>query len=101
MLADMEREAMNQLTPLAANVVGNTTPVNSMVNNYFANLGNQGLFRERKQHTIQAKANLKYDTYPYKPAIWLFYPFPYGGFTMDNLSNNPYNIDYMKNKGLI
>ena len=40
---DSEREAVNQLTPLAANVVGGTTPERSMVNDYFANLNNTNL----------------------------------------------------------
>jgi len=26
---------------------------------------------------------------------------PYGGFTATNLANNPYNIDYLKTRGLI
>ncbi len=38
-----ERDAVNQLTPLAANVVGGTTPQRSMVNDYFANLNNTNL----------------------------------------------------------
>jgi len=41
--SDSEREAVNQLTPLAANVVGGTTPERSMVNDYFANLNNTNL----------------------------------------------------------
>jgi len=38
-----EREAINQLTPLAANIVGGTTPQRSMVNDYFSNLNNTNL----------------------------------------------------------
>ena len=34
-----ERDAVNQLTPLAANIIGDTTPQPSMVNQYFANMG--------------------------------------------------------------
>ena len=95
-----EREAMNQLTPLAANVVGNTTPVNSMVNNYFANLGNQGSVSDVQTAYDQAKANLNMILTPTNQQFGYSAAFP-GGFTMDNLSNNPYNIDYMKNRGLI
>jgi hypothetical protein len=95
-----EREAMNQLTPLAANVVGNTTPVNSMVNNYFANLGNQGSASAVQTAYDQAKANLNMILTPTNQQFGYSAAFP-GGFTMDNLSNNPYNIDYMKNRGLI
>ena len=95
-----EREAMNQLTPLAANVVGNTTPVNSMVNNYFANLGNQGSTSDVQTAYDQAKANLNMILTPTNQQFGYSAAFP-GGFTMDNLSNNPYNIDYMKNRGLI
>ena len=95
-----EREAMNQLTPLAANVVGNTTPVDSMVNNYFANLGNQGSASAVQTAYDQAKANLNMILTPTNQQFGYSAAFP-GGFTMDNLSNNPYNIDYMKNRGLI
>ena len=95
-----EREAMNQLTPLAANVVGNTTPVDSMVNNYFANLGNQGSVSDVQTAYDQAKANLNMILTPTNQQFGYSAAFP-GGFTMDNLSNNPYNIDYMKNRGLI
>jgi len=42
-VSDSEREAVNQLTPLAANVVGGTTQQASMVNNYFSNLNNTNL----------------------------------------------------------
>ena len=35
-----ERAAINQLTPLAANIIGGTTQQSSMVNDYFANLNN-------------------------------------------------------------
>ena len=38
-----ERDAVNRLTPLAANIVGETTPERSMVNDYFANLNNNNL----------------------------------------------------------
>ena len=38
-----EREAINQLTPLAANIVGETQQQPSMVDNYFANLNNTNL----------------------------------------------------------
>jgi len=38
-----EREAINQLTPLAANIVGGTTQQPSMVNDYFSNLNNTNL----------------------------------------------------------
>jgi len=95
-----EREAMNQLTPLAANVVGNTTPVNSMVNNYFANLNNQGTTSDVQTAYDQAKANLNMILTPTNQQFGYSAPIS-GGFTMANLSNNPYNIDYMKNRGLI
>ena len=95
-----EREAMNQLTPLAANVVGNTTPVDSMVNNYFANLGNQGSVSDVQTAYDQAKANLNMILTPTNQQFGYSAPIS-GGFTMANLSNNPYNIDYMKNRGLI
>ena len=38
-----ERDAVNQLTPLAADAIGGTTSQPSMVNDYFANLNNTNL----------------------------------------------------------
>ena len=38
-----ERDAVNQLTPLAADAIGGTTPQKSMVNEYFNNLNNTNL----------------------------------------------------------
>jgi len=42
-VSEGEREAINQLTPLAANIVGGTTQQPSMVNDYFSNLNNTNL----------------------------------------------------------
>jgi hypothetical protein len=38
-----DRELMNTFVPYAAHAVGGTTPQSSMVNEYFANLGNTNL----------------------------------------------------------
>ena len=38
-----ERDAVNQLTPLAADAIGGTTTQPSMVNEYFSNLNNTSL----------------------------------------------------------
>ncbi len=94
-----ERDAINQLTPLAANLIGNTTPQNSMVNNYFNNMQSQNVSDVQKAYD-QAKANLNMTLTPLSSQFG-YSQAPYGGFTATNLANNPYNIDYLKTRGLI
>ena len=94
-----ERDAINQLTPLAANLIGNTTPQNSMVNNYFNNMQSQNVSDVQKAYD-QAKANLNMTLTPLSSQFG-YSQAPYGGFTATNLVNNPYNIDYLKTRGLI
>tara|TARA_Y100000114_G_scaffold154480_1_gene176620 strand:- start:302 stop:1345 length:1044 start_codon:yes stop_codon:yes gene_type:complete len=75
------------------------TNQNSMVNQYFNNMQSQSMSDVQKAYD-QAKANLNMILTPTNQQFGYSAPIS-GGFTMANLSNNPYNIDYMKNRGLI
>jgi len=98
-VSDNDRDAVNQLTPLAANIIGNTTPQNSMVNDYFAGLDTSGTSDVQTAYET-AKANINMTLTPLSSQFG-YSEAPYGGYTATNLANNPYNIDYMKTRGLI
>ena len=92
-----EQDAMTRIA--SPYQIGQTTPQESMVANYFANQQNYGMSDVQKAYD-QAKANLNMTLTPNTQQFGYSDP-PYGGYTMADLSNNPYNIDYLKNRGLI
>ena len=97
-----ERDAVNQLTPFAANAIGGTTQQPSMVNQYFANMNmNQGspLSSDLQTSYNNAKNNISSilgtnQQFGYSTA-------PYGLLSSTNMADNPYNIPYLQQRGLI
>nr|BAR31531.1 hypothetical protein [uncultured Mediterranean phage uvMED] len=97
-----ERDAVNQLTPLAAYFIGGTTPQESMVNKYFANMGsNLGVSPaylntyNAAKDKISQSLNLTPNTQQYG----------FGNIANDNFartmtSANPF-FDELTNQGLI
>jgi hypothetical protein len=71
----------------------------SMVNNYFTNLNNSVMTDVQKAYD-QAKANINSTLTPTSQQFGYSDPFP-GGYTTTNLTNNPFNINYLKLRGLI
>ena len=100
-----ERDAINQLTPLAPYAILGTTPQESMVNQYFANMGtNQGspLSSNLQTDYNNAKNSVNSILGITAPTQQFGYSAdPYGGLMASNLTTNPYNIDYLRRLGLI
>ena len=94
---DSDRDNMNFVAPALSYAVGNTIPNASMVNKY--QFSNPNMSDVQKSYD-QAKANLNMTLTPNTQQFGYSDP-PYGGYTMADLSNNPYNIDYLKKRGLI
>jgi len=101
---DGERAVQTALTPYAPYAITGTTPQQSMVNQYFANLGNMGQ---------PLSSNLQTDYNNAKNSInsllgitpqaqqFGYSTQPYGLLSSTNLAANPFNIDYLKTRGLI
>lgn len=74
-----------------------------MVNDYFANIGNQsGLSSDLENDYNAAKANVA-QTMAITPLTQQFgySTAPYGALTAQNLGTNPFNIPYLQTRGLI
>ena len=98
---DGERQLVNALTPFAPYAITNTTPQQSMVNDYFANLGmgQQPLSSSLQTSYNNAKNNVSSilgtnQQFGYSTA-------PYGLLSSTNLADNPFNIEYLQQRGLI
>jgi len=94
---DSDRDNMNFVTPALSYAVGGSQPQASMVSNYqFANTN----MSDVQKAYDQAKNNLNMILTPTNQQFGYSDP-PYGGYTMADLTNNPFNIDYLKTRGLI
>lgn len=93
---DSGRDEMNFQTPSLAFAVGNTTPTASMVDNYFSSLNTSGV----QTAYDDAKSNLNMILTPLSSQFG-YSASPYGAYSMTNLADNPFNIPYMKDRGLI
>ena len=98
---DGERQLVNALTPFAPYAITNTTPQQSMVNDYFANLGmgQQPLSSSLQTSYNNAKNNVSSilgtnQQFGYSTA-------PYGLLSSTNMADNPFNIEYLQQRGLI
>ena len=100
---DGERQLQNLLTPYASYAVANQTPEESQVDKWFAsNQTGTGLSTNYMNTYNTAKAQIAntlgmVDTsnqFGYSDNL-------YGGLTAQNLATNPYNIDWMQQRGLI
>ena len=98
-----DNDNVNALAPVAPYVVSGQQPIQSMVNEYFNNIGNQsGLSSQLESDYNTAKANVA-NTLSVTPLAQQFgySTQPYGGLTATNLSTNPFNIEYLQTRGLI
>ena len=101
--SDGERDAVNQLTPLAADAVGGTTSQPSMVNDYFANLNNTNLgISENYLNTYNTAKTKMANTLNITPNT---NQYGYGNSYNDNYSRsmNSSNVfyNYLNEQGLI
>lgn len=105
-LSGSERqELQNLFTPELTYAISGTTPQQSMVNQYFANLGMSG------QSPLSSKLETDYNTAKQSinsllgivpPSQQFGYSSdPYGGLLATNLATNPFNIPYLQQRGLI
>ena len=102
-LSQSESDEVRKLIPQASYVVGGQQPIESQVNKFFANMGNQsGLSSQLESDYNTAKANVA-NTLSITPLAQQFgySTQPYGGLTATNLSTNPFNIEYLQSRGLI
>ena len=102
-LSQSESDEVRRLIPQAPFIQSGQQPVDSMVNKYFANMGNQlGLSSQLESDYNTAKANVA-NTLSITPLAQQFgySTQPYGGLTATNLSTNPFNIEYLQSRGLI
>jgi len=97
-----ERDAVNQLTPLAADAIGGTTTQPSMVNDYFKNMGSNLGVSSAYMDTYNAAKTKIANTLNLQPNNQQF---GYGNAANDNFarsmtSANPF-FDELTNQGLI
>jgi hypothetical protein len=101
---DGERAVQTALTPYAPYAITGTTPQQSMVNQYFANLGTMGqpLSSGLQTSYNNAKTNIN-SLLGITPTTQQFgySTQPYGLLSSTNLASNPFNIDYLRTRGLI
>ena len=98
-----DSDNINELAPVAPYVISGQQPIESQVNKFFANMGNQsGLSSQLESDYNTAKANVA-NTLSITPLAQQFgySTQPYGGLTATNLSTNPFNIEYLQSRGLI
>ena len=101
---DGERALQTALTPYAPYAITGTTPQQSMVNQYFANLGSMGnaLSSNLQTDYNNAKNSINSILGILPPSQQFGYSAdPYGGLMASNLTTNPFNIDYLRRLGLI
>jgi len=98
---ELSRQQMNELVSYAPYLMSGATPQQSMVNDYFANLGmgQQPLSSSLQTSYNNAKNNVSSilgtnQQFGYSTA-------PYGLLSSTNLADNPFNIEYMTTRGLI
>ena len=102
-LSKSESDEVKKLIPQASYVVGGQQPIESQVNKYFDNIGNQsGLSSQLESDYNAAKANVA-QTMAINPLAQQFgySTQPYGALTAQNLGTNPFNIPYLQTRGLI
>ena len=100
-----QQNLQNLFTPELAYSLSGQTPQESMVNQYFGNMGMaQGspLSSDLQRDYNSAKNNINNILGITPPSQQFGYSAdPYGGLMASNLTTNPYNIDYLRRLGLI
>jgi len=98
------RDAITNIISQAPYLISGSTPQESMVNQYFANMGNMGQSLSSSLQTSynNAKNSINNILGITPPSQQFGYSAdPYGGLMASNLTTNPYNIDYLRRLGLI
>jgi hypothetical protein len=99
------QELTNLFTPEITYAISGTTPQQSMVNQYFANMGTmvqQPLSSSLQTSYNNAKTTINNLLGITPPSQQFGYSAqPYGLLSSTNVTSNPFNIDYLKRLGLI
>ena len=100
---DGDRQLQNLLTPYAPYSMANQTPVESQVNKWFAaNQPGTGLSTDYMNTYNTAKAQIANTLGMVDTSNQFGYSSdPYGGLTAQNLATNPFDINWMQQRGLI
>ena len=101
-LSSSERDAVSNIVPQLSYAISGQTPQQSMVNQYFANLGmSQGSPLSSKLQTDYNNAKNNINSILGVNQQFGYSTDPYGGLMASNLADNPFNIEYMRTRGLI
>ena len=98
------RDAITNIVSQAPYLISGSTPQESMVNQYFANMGNMGqpLSSSLQTDYNNAKNTINNLLGITPPSQQFGYSTqPYGLLSSTNLASNPFNIDYLRRLGLI
>ena len=96
-----ERDAMNQLTPYAPYAISGQTPQDSMVNQYFSNLNTSGSGLSSDLQTSYNNAKNNISSILGTNQQFGYSAQPYGLLSSTNMADNPFNIPYLQQRGLI
>jgi hypothetical protein len=92
-----DRDAITNIVSQAPYLISGSTPQQSMVNQYFANMGSMG---QPLSSSLQTSYNNAKNTI--NNLLGITPPSQqFGGLMSSNLASNPFNIDYLKQIGLI
>jgi len=102
-LTGSESAALEQLIPSAPYAIANQTPVESQVDKWFAaNPAGTGLSTDYMNTYNTAKAQIANTLGMVDTSNQFGYSSdPYGGLTAQNLATNPFDINWMQQRGLI
>ena len=78
-----------------------TTPQDSMVNQYFSNLGTSGLGLSSNLQTSYNNAKNNISSILGTNQQFGYSAQPYGLLSSTNMADNPFNIPYLQQRGLI
>jgi hypothetical protein len=92
-----DRDAITNIVSQAPYLISGSTPQQSMVNQYFANMGSMG---QPLSSSLQTSYNNAKNTI--NNLLGITPPSQqFGGLMSSNLASNPFNIDYLTQRGLI
>jgi hypothetical protein len=97
-------DVINNIVSQAPYLISGSTPQESMVNQYFANMGNMGQSLSSSLQTSynNAKTTINNILGITPPSQQFGYSAqPYGLLSSTNVTSNPFNIDYLRRLGLI
>ena len=103
---DVDKTIRTALTPFLPYAITDTAPpLESPVNDYFANMGmnNSSPLSSKLESDYNAAKETINNLLNINPisSQFGFSTDPYGGLLASNLQTNPFNVDYLKTRGLI